>query len=95
MPSDSRTTVLSGSFRPINPPVPVRVQERDNGRPMSIEAVRQLLRVAMIQDLWWVDYEWWRPEPISRMYFKIVLSDGSTVTVFRDLLNGGWYRQNY
>ena len=73
----------------------MRVQERDNGRPMSIEAVRQLLRVAMIQDLWWVDYEWWRPEPISRMYFKIVLSDGSTVTVFRDLLNGGWYRQNY
>jgi len=54
-----------------------------------------LLRVATIQDIWWIDFEWWRPNPISRMYFKVVLTDGRAMTLFRDLLNGGWYRQSY
>jgi hypothetical protein len=49
-------------------------------------------RVAQIREIWQVDDEWWR-EPISRRYATLVLEDGLTVTLYRDLLTGKWYLQ--
>ncbi|MCA1597307.1 MAG: hypothetical protein LC772_12910 [Chloroflexi bacterium] len=52
------------------------------------------LEVTAIRDRWRVDDEWWR-QPISRLYFQLVLGDGRCDTLYQDLLTEEWYRQNY
>jgi hypothetical protein len=84
----------------------VEVDER--GRPLAIELPRGRqgravidgarekefvgVAVAEISDRWRIDDEWWRKE-ISRMYFQVVLAGGRIVTVFQDLIEGGWFLQ--
>jgi hypothetical protein len=48
-----------------------------------------------LEDRWRIDDEWWRVNPISRMYFECILIDGRNITVFKDLINGGWFQQRY
>jgi hypothetical protein len=50
------------------------------------------LRVEAIQETWQVDDEWWRT-PLSRLYYRVVLENGRLMILFRDLLDGTWYRQ--
>ncbi len=52
-----------------------------------------VLRVASVEDSWRVDEEWWREKPVSRLYFDVILSDGSKLTMFKELVQGKWYRQ--
>jgi hypothetical protein len=60
--------------------------------------------VSSILDRWRIDDEWWRPapqgaptesgrKPISRMYFHVMLASGQIVTLFQDLIEGGWFVQ--
>jgi len=51
------------------------------------------LTVASINDLWQVDDEWWREQPISRRYYQVTTQDERRLTIFRDQLNGQWYWQ--
>jgi hypothetical protein len=51
--------------------------------------------VASIQDRWRIDDEWWRDSAISRLYFAVQLHGGRMVTVYEDLLRGGWWLQRY
>ena len=53
------------------------------------------LRVTAIEDRWEIDEEWWRTRPVSRMYYRVLLEDGQALTLYRDMLNGRWYRQRY
>jgi hypothetical protein len=50
------------------------------------------IRVEAIQEIWQVDDEWWRT-PLSRLYYRVVLENGRLMILFRDLLDGSWYRQ--
>jgi hypothetical protein len=50
-------------------------------------------RVASIENVWEIEDEWWRQHPISRRYYRVLLEDGSSMTLFRDLLNSLWYEQ--
>ncbi len=51
------------------------------------------IKVVSVEDCWRIDEEWWREKPISRLYFEVLLEDGRRMTVFKDLLQGAWYRQ--
>ncbi|QFG04376.1 hypothetical protein Tbon_12120 [Tepidiforma bonchosmolovskayae] len=51
-------------------------------------------RVTAIHDRWRIDDEWWREE-ISRVYFEVELEGGRRLTVFHDLVAGGWFLQPY
>ncbi len=51
--------------------------------------------VAAIDDRWRVDDEWWRSEPISRLYYAVRLASGQRLVLYKDLVSGGWYRQGY
>ena len=53
------------------------------------------LQVTAIEDQWEIDEEWWRTRPVSRMYYRVLLEDGQALTLYRDMLNGRWYRQRY
>jgi hypothetical protein len=46
-----------------------------------------------VNDCWRLDDEWWRREPVSRLYYAIVLASGQNLVVFKDLAKNTWYRQ--
>lgn len=54
--------------------------------PKSLTPVKEIL------DRWRIDDEWWRAE-ISRMYYHVVLQSGQILTLFHDLIAGGWFVQ--
>jgi len=77
---------------PYNPePAEVVVQ---GGKPVAVQVKKRRLRVRSIVNIWRIDEEWWR-RLISRLYFLLELEGGARCTVFQDLENGGWYRQNW
>ena len=45
-----------------------------------------------IHETWRIDDEWWR-QPISRLYYQIVLENGKMMTLYRDLTNDTWHAQ--
>jgi hypothetical protein len=56
-----------------------------------------------VSEVWRIGEDWWREQPIRRTYFRVVVTDGRTVTVFRDELaalgasegEGAWFEQRY
>ncbi len=67
----------------------MRVQ---SGRPVAVRTNGRVRPIDQIREVWRIDDEWWRA-PISRLYVDVVLSDGGTLTLFRDLMTGHWYAQ--
>jgi len=82
-------------LRPLNAPTPLRVQLDEQGRIVSIWRQGRLTprSIAAIQDRWRIDDEWWREHPVSRMYYAVVLDDGTLLTMFQDLLADAWFEQ--
>jgi hypothetical protein len=76
-----------------NEPQEIRVNERD-GKPRALLYKNRFTPVKEILNIWRIDDEWWR-RPISRLYFSVELATGTRVTVFHDLVGGGWYRQHW
>lgn len=64
------------------------------GRPFVVRLKKRPVLVKDVVNMWRIDEEWWR-KPISRLYFSLELENGARVTVFRDLVAGAWYRQNW
>jgi hypothetical protein len=49
--------------------------------------------VAHVQDQWRIDDEWWRERPIARLYYLLLLDDGTLLTIYHDLLADAWFAQ--
>jgi hypothetical protein len=62
--------------------------------PLAVRAPRRQA-VVNIEDRWRIDDEWWRQEPISRLYFEVTLASGQKQFIYKDLIKDCWYRQNY
>lgn len=82
-------------LRPLNAPMPLHVQMDSAGRVVSIWRQGRLTprTIVAIQDRWRIDDEWWREHPISRMYYEVVLDDGSLLTMYQDLIADEWFEQ--
>ena len=93
MVKNPRETSGPGPIRSLNLPAPSEVEEDEHRRPAYITLRGRRLRVTSIEDTWEIADEWWRAEPIARVYYRAVTEDGAGVTVFRDLVDGRWYRQ--
>ena len=89
-PLPERRRVFAASLRPLSRPEPVQVATLGAGVPKRV-GVRPVKRV---QDLWEVETEWWRPQPVHRRYCLLELDGGRMETVFQDRWGGGWYRQS-
>jgi hypothetical protein len=72
----------------------MRVEEDAEGLPMMVREKRRQ-RVETIDDCWRLDDEWWRPEPVSRLYYSIRLASGQKMVIYKDFTDGSWYRQSY
>jgi hypothetical protein len=48
-----------------------------------------------IEDKWRIDDEWWRAAPLSRFYYNVLLASGQRLVLYKDLVTGEWYQQEY
>jgi len=87
---DGRTRKWRGGERPHARGVQrsEAVQIKTRGARIETRAIR----IEAIQEIWQVDDEWWRT-PLSRLYYRVVLENGRLMILFRDLVDGTWYRQ--
>lgn len=77
------------SLRRLSLPKPTEVDTDDRGRP---SAVRHSAVQSVTED-WVIEDRWWTGRPLRRRYFELVLADGRSVVVFRDLGSGRWFAQ--
>lgn len=76
-------------------------------RPVSIEIAEDDLhglwlhlngrwrKANSMDNLWEITEEWWDGRPVIKMYFRVTTEDRSQIIVFRDLLDGTWYREGF
>jgi PHP domain len=74
--------------------MPVKVREDKQHVPVSVQVKGRTLNIASIDEVWEIDEEWWRERRIARRYYLVTTQAGVQITIFRDLVGGGWYRQN-
>ena len=80
-------------LRPLNRPRSLRVEAGEDGRPLAVWLSGRRHIVETVLESWRIDDEWWRPQPVSRLYYRLALEGGRVVTVYRDLVSGRWWRQ--
>lgn len=94
MVENTGKTPCTDAIKPVNLPEPVQVEESPLGIPLVLKAKRRQAIIA-IEDRWRIDDEWWRSEPISRIYYAVVLASGQRLVLSKNLIDNCWYRQSY
>ena len=90
---DSRTTKGTGGIRALSQPTRLAVKADEDGIPAAVKLNSQWVEVESITDRWRIDDEWWRGNSVSRMYYACLIGQGLRMTVYQDLVSGGWYSQ--
>lgn len=80
-------------MRSVNRPVPARVRAGAGGAPAAVEVGKRWRPVEGVQERWRVDEGWWWEQPVSRMYWRLVLAGGRQITVYEDLADKSWWVQ--
>lgn len=94
MVEDTGKTLRPDTCKPVNMPVPIKIEENASGQPVAVKQKRRLA-VMTIEDRWRIDDEWWRAEPLSRFYYNVILASGRRLVLYKDLVKGDWYEQEY
>ncbi len=94
MVQDSGKTLRAETYRTINEPEQIQVEEESSGLPLAVRMSRRQV-VTAIDDMWRIDDEWWRYQPVSRLYYAVLLASGQRIVLYKDLINDCWYRQLY
>ncbi len=80
---------MSPGTRPLGVPRPTAVRAGPGGRPLVVDGHA----VDAIRESWLVEDRWWTERPLRRRYWEVVTASGRDLVVFRELDEGGWYRQ--
>ena len=94
MVANTGETLRASAYRPLNTPELILVEEDAAGLPRVVKGKRWQ-RVESVEDRWRLDDEWWRTEPVSRLYYAVRLASGQKLMIYKDLVTGTWYRQSY
>jgi hypothetical protein len=86
------TALRPDTLKLVNLPEVVQVEADAAGLPVALKG-RPRQKIAAIDDHWRLDDEWWRGEPISRLYYVVRLVSGQRVVLFHDLVHDAWYSQ--
>jgi hypothetical protein len=70
-------------------PRPVAVTADAAGVPVAVAG----RTVAHLCDEWRVQEGWWTRRPVHRVYYELVLDDGTNTVVFCDRRRACWYAQ--
>ena len=73
-------------------PMPCMVQEDAEQRPVAVRLFGEEVGVAAIDERWEDEEFWWRDDPVVRVTFRVSLEGGQELTIFKNMLTGGWYR---
>jgi hypothetical protein len=87
-------TLHADTGKPVNTPEALKVEEDAAGLPIAVQLKRRQA-VISIEDRWRIDDEWWRAAPVSRLYYNVLLASGQRLVLYKDLVSGGWYEQEY
>jgi hypothetical protein len=87
-------TLRADAYKPVNAPAALQVEEDASGFPLAVKGKRRQV-INSIEDRWRLDDEWWRAEPVSRLYYNVLLASGQRLVLYKDLITGGWYEQEY
>ncbi|MGB3307444.1 MAG: hypothetical protein WBA63_14760 [Thermomicrobiales bacterium] len=90
----SGAAVRARELRPLNQPAPTNVLVRGN-RLVALVIDGAMIPVAEIQDRWLSQDEWWRPAPIDRLYYAVVLANGRYLVLYRDRIGDRWFTQRH
>jgi len=94
MVQNSRKALRASTYRSVNAPEPIDVEEAPSGLPLAVKTPRRQT-IKTIEDRWRIDDEWWRREPLSRLYYEVILASGQRLVLYKDLIDNRWYRQSY
>ena len=94
MVKNPRETLRAGAYKPLNTPESIQVEEDAGGLPLAVREKRWQC-IETIDDCWRLDDEWWRLDPVSRIYYAIRLVSGRRLVIYKDLANKSWYCQSY
>ncbi len=94
MVKNTRKATCFGPIKPLNPPIPITVKETECHKPVNVIWNEMSLEVISVEDVWEIHEEWWRVDPIVRTYYEVTTRNHMSITIFRDRLNGGWYKQH-
>jgi hypothetical protein len=94
MVADTGKTLRTDSIKPVNLLEPLQVEESPAGLPAAVQLKRRQAIIA-IEDCWRIDDEWWRSEPVSRLYYAVILTSGQRLVLSKNLIDNSWYRQAY
>ena len=94
MVTDTGKTLRTDSIKPVNLPEPLQVEESPAGLPVAVRLKRRQSIIA-IEDCWRIDDEWWRSEPVSRLYYAVILASGHRIVLSKNLIDCSCYRQTY
>ena len=92
MAADNRSMLNTGTTKPLNTPESVFVEKNSTGLPSAVK-LKQRHPIQSIEDCWRIDDEWWRSEPVSRLYYAVILDSGRRIILYKNLIDKKWYRQ--
>ncbi len=72
--------------------LPVKHQKVAAVEDRQRQSVKQQ-KVAAVEDRWRIDDEWWRAQPVSRLYYAVLLASGHRLVLYKDLVTGEWFKQ--
>jgi hypothetical protein len=85
MDADTRKAMGINASKPLNQPESVCVEENSSGMPSAVK-LKQRHSIVAIEDCWRIDDEWWRDEPVSRIYYAVILGSGRRMVLCKDLI---------
>ena len=94
MVENTGKTLRADAYKPVNAPEALKVEEDAAGLPVAVR-LKQRQAIASIEDKWRIDDEWWRAAPVSRLYYNVLLASGQRLVLYKDLVRGSWYEQEY
>jgi hypothetical protein len=77
----------------LNTPEPIRVKEDHSALPIMVKMASRLVGIKVVDDRWRLDDEWWRNDPVSRLYYAVLLVSGQRLVIYKDLIANCWYKQ--
>ena len=94
MVADTGKTLRADTAKPVNLPEPLSVEENSDGLPAFVKLKRRQ-KIIAVEDCWRIDDEWWRSEPVSRLYYAVILASGQRLVLSKNILANAWSRQSY
>jgi hypothetical protein len=95
MVGHTRTAADTRRIRRLKTPSSLEVEATLDGTPLRVCLGGSWQDVSLMRRPWRIDQHWWRGESVKRDYYRVAVESGPPLTLYRDLISGQWFRQEY